>query len=235
MKTYSIIIPCYNEAQNIPLILEKFNAVIDRNDIEILLVDNGSFDCTATILQAILPQYTFATTVKVEKNQGYGYGILQGLKAAQGEYLGWAHADFQVDPCDVIRAIKIIEQQSDSVHSFVKGIRRGRSTFDVFFTFGMSCFETMLLRKKLWDINAQPNLFHRSFYKTWHNPPHDFSLDLYALYLARQQKLNMVRFPIVFGNRLYGQGSNASLKQKWRLSIRTIGYSWKMLKKKLMQ
>lgn len=41
MKTYSVIIPCYNEALNIRLILEKFNAVIDRNDIEIVLVDNG--------------------------------------------------------------------------------------------------------------------------------------------------------------------------------------------------
>lgn len=38
----SIVVPCYNEENNIPLILEKFNEVIKRDDIEVLLVNNGS-------------------------------------------------------------------------------------------------------------------------------------------------------------------------------------------------
>ena len=40
----SIIVPCYNEEKNIPLILEKFNNVIKNEEIEVILVNNGSTD-----------------------------------------------------------------------------------------------------------------------------------------------------------------------------------------------
>ena len=76
----SIVVPCYNEEQNIPLILERFGEVITREDIEVILVDNGSTDDSALVLAELLPKYPFAKTSRVEVNQGYGYGILHGLK-----------------------------------------------------------------------------------------------------------------------------------------------------------
>ena len=69
---------------------------------------------------------------------------------------------------------------------------------DNVFTFGMSVFETLYLGVRLWDINAQPNIFHRSFYESWQTPPHDFSLDLFAYYMAKQKRLDLVRFPVRF-------------------------------------
>ena len=53
----SVVVPCYNEADNIPLLLEKFSAVITRQDIEVILVDNGSTDKTPEILEYLLPKY----------------------------------------------------------------------------------------------------------------------------------------------------------------------------------
>lgn len=181
----SIVVPCYNEKDNIPLILERFNDVVKRDDVEVVLVDNGSTDGSAEVFDQLLPQYAFAKMVKVPVNQGYGYGILQGLKECRGEYIGWTHADMQTDPADVLKALDLIEEEKGLV--FVKGNRRGRPLFDVFFTMGMSVFETCYLRKKLYDINAQPNIFPRVFYEGWENPPYDFALDLYALYMARKK------------------------------------------------
>lgn len=43
----SIVVPCYNEADNIPLILERFNEVINNNEVEVVLVNNGSTDNSA--------------------------------------------------------------------------------------------------------------------------------------------------------------------------------------------
>ena len=51
----------------------------------------------------------------------------------------------------------------------------------------MSLFETIYIGKALWDINAQPNIFHRQFFEGWSNPPFDFSLDLYALYMSKKK------------------------------------------------
>ena len=104
----SIIVPCF---KNIPLILERFGESIHRNDVEVILVDNGSTDSTAAELKQLLPEYKFARSVTVPVNQGYGYGIMQGLKAAEGEFIGWTHADMQTDPRDVLRALAIIEKK----------------------------------------------------------------------------------------------------------------------------
>lgn len=222
----SIIIPCFNESKNIPLILEKFKEIINRNDIEVVLVNNGSTDDSQKVLDDLLPRYSFARSVLVEVNQGYGYGILHGLKSGQGEYVGWTHADLQTDPADVINALSIIEAADSPVNIFVKGNRRKRELFDSFFTLGMSVFESIYLGQFLYDINAQPNIFHRSFFESWKNPPYDFSLDLYALYLARKKKMRIIRFNVLFPKRIHGKSSwNTGLKSKWKFIKRTVQFS----------
>lgn len=230
MIKLSIVVPCYNEEKNIPLILKRFNDVISRNDIEVILVDNGSTDNSERVLSELLPKYSFAKTVKVDVNKGYGYGILQGLNIAVGEYIGWTHADMQTDPNDVIKALKIIEKENcDKI--LVKGNRKGRPLFDVFFTFGMGCFETLLMGQFLWDINAQPNIFSRDLFDNWQNPPFDFALDLFALYEAKKQRYKIVRFPVVFPERLHGKSHwNTGLQAKWKFIKRTIEFSFKLKK-----
>ena len=90
----------------------------------------------------------------------------------------------------------------------------------------MSAFETILLQKPLWDINAQPTLFHRSFFETWSNPPHDFSLDLYAYYQANLAGLNIQRFPVLFGDRAHGISHwNINWSSKLKFIQRTVKFS----------
>ena len=136
----SIVVPCYNEAKNIPLILSGFDKAIKRNDIEVVLVNNGSTDDSKMIFEELLPKYTFARLVNVIENKGYGFGILSGLEQAKGEYIGWTHADMQTDPKDVVRALEIIENGNESTTVYVKGDRKGRPFFDQFFYYRNELF-----------------------------------------------------------------------------------------------
>ena len=187
----SIVVPCYNEADNIPLILERFDEVIKTDEVEVILVNNGSTDNSAVVLDELLPNYSFARTVFVQVNQGYGYGILQGLNAAEGDYIGWTHADMQTDPADVLKALDIINNSKDK-NIYVKGSRKGRPAFDQFFTWGMGIFETIYFKTPMDDINAQPNVFPKGFYEGWDNPPYDFSLPLLKDLLFFQYQNNSV-------------------------------------------
>jgi polyisoprenyl-phosphate glycosyltransferase len=228
----SIIVPCYNEAKNIPLIFEKFAGIIKRPDIEILFVNNGSKDTSQEVFNQMKPKYSFAKVIKIEVNQGYGFGISSGLNEAKGEYIGYMHADMQTDPADSIKALEIIERQPNPRNCFVKGDRKGRSLLDQFFTIGMSLFETIYLSTKLWDINAQPNIFHRSFFQSIKdNCPKDFSLDLYFLYMAKKKKLNIIRFDVMFPNQIYGSSNwNTGIASKWKFIKRTVQFSMKLKK-----
>ena len=201
----SIVIPCYNEKENIPLILKRFNEVIKNQDIEVIMVDNGSTDGSSELLKKLVKKYSFAKLTTVKQNKGYGYGILQGLKNATGEFLGWTHADMQTDPNDVVRAYQLLKENNWDSNLFIKGNRKKRPIFDQIFTFGMSIFETLYLKTYIHDINAQPNIFSREFYQSLENPPYDFSLDLYVYYLARKRNLKIVRFDVLFTERLHGK------------------------------
>lgn len=227
----SIVIPCYNESKNIPLILSRFQEVIKRKDIEAILVNNGSTDNSQKVFEELVPKYSFARVINVSVNEGYGYGILSGLKKATGTFVGWTHADMQTDPKDVIKALEIIEKQSLQESVYVKGDRKGRPFFDQFFTSGMSFFETIYMGEKLHDINAQPNIFHRDFFESWDNPPHDFSLDLYALYMAKKKKMKVIRFDVLFPERINGASSwNTGFAAKRKFIKRTLDFSIKLKK-----
>lgn len=215
---------------NLPLLLERCKELAVRPDVEVILVDNGSTDSTAEVLQNLLPKYPGCRSIRVEKNQGYGFGIVSGLRSAEGHILGWTHADMQTDPQDLLRGLDLFEKHGEKI--LVKGRRCGRPFMDVVFTVGMSIFETLLLAKPMWDINAQPTMFPRKFFDSWSTPPDDFSLDLYAYYQAQSQGLKVCRFPVKFGERAHGVSHwNVNWAAKWKFIRRTIDFSLQLKKK----
>ena len=224
----SLIIPCFNEAKNLPILISRCKDIIEKYPVEIILVDNGSTDDSSMLIT----KYPFVKLVKVKKNEGYGNGILEGLNNASGEILAWTHADLQTDPNDLMRGLELVLASTNPQRLFLKGRRYGRSFFDLIFTFGMSVFETLLLQKLMWDINAQPTIFHKSFFQTWQKPPNDFSLDLYVYFMAKKSKLVIKRFPVKFSKRLHGTSDwNSSLLGKYKFIKRTLSYSFNLKRK----
>lgn len=225
----SLVIPCYNEVANLPLLLPRCAEVAQSGNAEVILVDNGSTDDSPRLLAELLPRHPGCRSVRVEKNRGYGFGILSGLRAAEGRVLGWTHADMQTNPADAQRGLALFDHHGDNI--FVKGRRHGRSFGDMFFTVGMSAFETLLLGRPLWDINAQPTLFSRAFFETWREPPNDFSLDLYAYFQAKRVSVPVYRFPVRFGERAHGVSHwNVNWAAKRNFIRRTVDFSLELRK-----
>jgi polyisoprenyl-phosphate glycosyltransferase len=84
----------------------------------------------------------------------------------------------------------------------------------------------------MWDINAQPTLMHRSLYSKWDNPPTDFSLDLYAYYQAKNHRHEILRIPVNFGPRTFGDSHwNTGMVSRLRFIRRTLSYSWQLWKR----
>lgn len=230
MLKLSIVIPCYNEADNIPLILERLSQCIaERRDVEVVLVNNGSIDTSNAVLSRCLAKYDRALfkVVSLPQNNGYGFGILSGLNAASGDVLAWTHADMQTDPKDVLAAFEVFKAEaSDQV--LVKGKRQNRPAIDRLMTWGMQQVTRLYLKVSLDDINAQPKLFSRAFYELHvkDKAPFDFSLDLYVLYTAHRLGMQCKRIPVVFANRRYGEakGGGGSWQNRLKLIKRTFAY-----------
>ena len=211
MSQLSVVLPCYNEGKSIPFILENYSKIAKNVPMELIMVNNGSLDDTEDVLRKELPKYKFARSVKVEKNMGYGFGILTGLKSTKGEYLAFSHADMQCDPNDILRAWEILSSSGAMKKTLVKGNRSGRQNF---FTSCFHAFTSVLFLRKFDDVNGQPKMFHKDLMKTFRKPPHGFALDFYVQYKAIKSGFEVKSFPVEFGKRLHGKSS-------WATSIRS--------------
>ena len=230
MINLSIVIPCFNEAKSLPKLVKDFSKKLKRRDVELILVNNGSNDSTETIISNLKKDYNFLKMIKLKKNNGYGNGILQGLKKAKGKYISWTHADLQTDPYDVIIGFEKFEKEL-SPKIFIKGNRLGRPLKDIIFTIGMSIFETILLKNFFWDVNAQPNIFHKNFFNMLEKIPLDFSFDLFFYFNAKKKNLKILRFPVKYPRRKFGVSHwNTDFKNKMKFIKRTIKYSFQLKK-----
>lgn len=231
----SIIVPCYNEERNIHMLVERFDGIkelLNINGFELILVDNGSQDKTSIEIDKQCEKYDYIKKVSIKKNIGYGYGILQGLYAGSGEWLGWIHADLQSPPEAFVEMVAKVKDYEKNSKLFFKGRRKNRPLLDTLFTIGMGVLESIFLRKKLWDINAQPTLISRSLLKKMENPPYDFSLDLYAYYLAKKLEYDVIRIPVKQKPRVAGKSSwNNGMKARLKLIKRTLVYSFELKKR----
>lgn len=232
----SIVLPCYNERDNIHALLQRLDEVAAKHaDLEILLVNNGSTDDSAVVFDQELSHRNSGVfkVVTVEKNIGYGFGILSGLRAAKGDVLAVTHADRQTDPLDVLRALDVYSQMGNNM-LMVKGARKNRKPSEALFSFGMGLLASVVLGKRLSEINAQPKLFSRQFFEMVEkDAPNDFALDTYLLFKARELG-DVVEIPVFFAKRVAGEakgGSGSSWAVKWKLIKRCYGYIFQLRKK----
>lgn len=227
--TLSIVIPCYNESDNIKLILDKLKKAIgSRRDIEVIFVDNGSTDNSSDIFKEMIPPVDsdIFKVCHIKVNQGYGFGITSGLNIAQADILAWTHADMQTDPVDVIKSFDLMTINMKK-NIIIKGKRKHRKFIERIFTFGMQIVVYLFLKIYLDDINAQPKVFRREFYENYikEDAPKDFSLDLFLLYIAKIHNYEIISIPVFFNKRLFGEAKGGgSMRTRFKLIKRTFKY-----------
>ncbi len=97
----SIIVPCYNEEESIPMFYKETVKVLEEMegiDYEFVFVDDGSIDHTLHILKELSRKDTHCRYVSFSRNFGKEAGMYAGLKEAEGDYCVIMDADLQHPP-----------------------------------------------------------------------------------------------------------------------------------------
>ena len=99
----SIVIPVYNEEENLPVLLGKISAILPGigGQAEILLVDDGSSDNSLAVMNGLKRIYPVIRIIKLARNCGQSAAFDCGFKAARGETIVTLDADLQNDPKDI--------------------------------------------------------------------------------------------------------------------------------------
>lgn len=120
----SIVIPVFNEAENIPTLMERMLPVLAgmNRPFEIILVDDGSRDNSLELMKGFLT-HPEVKVVELTRNYGQHAAIFAGFSEARGGIVVTLDADLQNPPEEIPRLVQVME---DGDYDVVGTIRRGR-------------------------------------------------------------------------------------------------------------
>ncbi len=127
--TLSVVIPLYNEEENVQMLLERLKGALDplNKEYEIIFVDDGSTDRTLSILEEIQAKDKTVVVLSLRRNFGQTAAFAAGFDFARGDVIVTMDGDLQNDPADIPKMLELIKD-----NDLVSGWRKKRK--DPFFT-----------------------------------------------------------------------------------------------------
>ncbi len=121
-KYLSVIIPVYNEEENIPLLHERIHRVLSQQDFtyEIIFVDDGSADGTFPQLSKLIEHDLHVHVIRLRRNFGQTAAMAAGVAQSSGEVLVFMDGDLQNDPIDIPRLLAKLDEGYDVVSGWRK-------------------------------------------------------------------------------------------------------------------
>ncbi len=222
----SLVIPCYNEEDVIGITAAHLMKVF-RNmevDLELVLVDNGSIDNTGKIIDKLIEDGHPVVKETVTVNQGYGNGVLSGLKVCRGKMVGFVCADGQVEAEDVAKTYRIAAQMKED--KLVKVRRRFR--MDGLMRKCVSTFYNVLITVMFGglgsiDINGNPKIIPREYVERMNLQSKDWFLDAEIMIKARKLGLEVYEFNVLSQMR-EGGSSNVNAGTCWEFIVNLLKY-----------
>jgi len=208
----SVVIPVYNEVENIGEILKRVQSTNLAS--EIIIVDDGSQDGTRDTLKNLDGQEKVRVILH-ERNQGKGAAVITGLRAAQGDILLIQDADLEYDPRDYPVLLQPIEEgKADVVYGsrFLGAPHRVTMFWHLMANRLLTLMTNILYNTILTDMETGYKVFRREVIEKMkiRSKRFDFEPEFTAKVLKRHYRIFEV--PISFNPRDYSQGKKIKLK-----------------------
>jgi len=157
----SIVVPCYNEAENIPVVFPPLLAFAKERDWRVIAVDDGSRDETRALLLKMKENAPHLDVVCHKLNRGYGAATKTGLRAVKTEYAITVDADGQHRLEDVEKCYRrIVETDADLVVG--ERINNESGGYRSLGKWVIRTFASMLLSLPVRDLNSGMKCYRMS-------------------------------------------------------------------------
>ncbi|MBI5787777.1 MAG: glycosyltransferase family 2 protein [Candidatus Schekmanbacteria bacterium] len=222
----SIVFPFYNEEKNIPHVVPKIIGKFEETGLnyELVLVDNGSWDQTANLLEQLSQKNPRLKIVTVKVNQGYGWGIICGLQEAAGQHVGYMCSDGQITPDDVCRVYRLIQEGKCDLAK-VNRVSRHDGRFRKIQSVVYNYIFSNIFKIKSLDINGTPKIFAQKYLPDFALISQDWFLDAELMIKAQFMGLKVGEVDVDFLPRAVGK-SNVKWTTVWEFLKNMYCYLW---------
>nr|MCR4674110.1 glycosyltransferase family 2 protein [Lachnospiraceae bacterium] len=212
----SIVIPCYNEENNIENIIKKvLEAPIDNK--EIIVVDDCSTDNTRNVLETrIKPQVS--QVIYHEKNTGKGGALRTGFQAATGDVVIIQDADLEYDPAEYPQVVMpIFNGEADVVYgSRFLGQKRKGYFANRIANWALTTFSNMFTHQKLTDMETCYKAFKREIIQSVEIKENRFGFEPEITSKITKMGVKIKEVPISYYPRTNEEGKKIGLSDGFR-------------------
>ena len=155
----SVIVPVYNEEKTLHEVLSRLEKIVEKINMEIIVVDDGSIDRTANIARS----FQLVKLVSHERNLGKGAAIASGLTHSKGDVIVVQDADLEYLPEEIPRIVQpILENRGDAVYGSrfmgrceeMRGVHRIGNVI-------LSLSASVLFRRRITDVMTGHKAFRK--------------------------------------------------------------------------
>lgn len=158
----SVFFPCFNDAQSIAGLVRDAQSVLEKfvADWEIIIVNDGSTDESAKVLQKLQRRIPNLRIVTHDRNKGYGAALRSGFAASNKPLVFYTDGDGQYDAKDLVILLPLMTDDVD----FVNGIKMGRKdpTYRIVLGNLYSLIARWLFWLPIYDVDCDFRLIRRS-------------------------------------------------------------------------
>lgn len=220
----TIVIPVFNEEKTIKKIIDRVQAVnFGKWQKQILVVNDCSTDGTANELSKIKQREDLQIFTH-PINQGKGAAIRTGMKMATGDFLIIQDADFEYDPNDILKLLKVVEKQKGVV---VYGSRFNGDHEDTIFghKFGnqmLTLVTNFLFGLNISDMETCYKLMPRSIYSKLKIESNRFNFEPEVTAKIAKQGVPIIEVPVSYKKRGFSEGKNLKWWSDGPMAILTL-------------
>jgi glycosyltransferase involved in cell wall biosynthesis len=221
----SLIMPCYNEEDAVAYTAHRLLGAFARagHRLELVAVDNGSSDGTGRILRELASRNDSVVYRRVEKNEGYGHGVLSGIPHCTAAWVGMIPADGQVDAEDVVRLYEMAVLSREDVVAKVRRRFRMDGATRKIISFGYNIFVRLLWPGLVWDVNAVPKILPRRLIGVMQLTSRGWALEPEIMIKAHYLGVRVIELNILSRERASGK-SKVRSDAMWELIRSLIGF-----------
>ena len=185
-KILSIIIPVFNEINYVNKLFDQIKIYFDKDNVEIIIVDDGSNDGSFETLSEIKEKKTYKFSfklIKLDINSGKGKAIQIGIKHSEGEYILLQDADLELDTKDAKEMFDMIISNKDIKCIFGSRYLSGKLKKNNYFFNSLvgkinSLIFNIFFSQSLSDVHCGLKILHRSVIEKIKLSVNDFGIEI---------------------------------------------------------
>jgi glycosyltransferase involved in cell wall biosynthesis len=165
----SVFFPAYNDAPSLPGLLARTFAVLEAHvvDYEVIVIDDGSYDGTAAVLEQLRGQYGARLRVVTHpRNRGYGGALRSGFEAATREIVFYTDGDSQYDVGELPRLLQLVGPDTGLVNGYK--LERHDPAHRIWIGKTYNFCARLLFRIRIRDIDCDYRLIRRALLERIH-------------------------------------------------------------------